>query len=326
MCTQDHKSAFQRVWREIIFFFLLPIAMVFASQVKALSYDYTGHRWSDFDLPIIFYVNEVGTPDCDGEFAAIQEAVQTWNNVTCSYFKLAYGGITPANSGGDQDWLNLINWEKLGPDTIAQNTIWYWISTGEIFESDIQLNTDYSWSSSGESGKMDVQNIATHELGHALCLDDLYDPADSEKTMYGYASPGETKKRTLHSDDTEGICYIYPLDLYLETARTAEENGQTKLVFRPGDYIRYVIKYTMEGNDNAKYRVIFTVRVTGAFSTFLKKVRRRYPGVHKMVIESYVPNDTHQGPATVIFRIKTKEVGTPGVLSVDKKRKKISVE
>jgi len=43
-----------------------------------------------------------------------------------------------------------------------------------------------------------------------LSLGDLYGSGDTEKTMYGYSSPGETKKRTLHQDDIDGICYIYP--------------------------------------------------------------------------------------------------------------------
>jgi len=55
-----------------------------------------------------------------------------------------------------------------------------------------------------------VQNIATHELGHSLCLDDLYGTADSEKTMHGFADTGETKKRTLEAEDIAGIRYIYP--------------------------------------------------------------------------------------------------------------------
>jgi hypothetical protein len=40
-------------------------------------------------------------------------------------------------------------------------------------------------------------------------LDD-YDTTDAEKTMYGSAVLDETKKRSLHSDDIEGIRAIYP--------------------------------------------------------------------------------------------------------------------
>lgn len=68
---------------------------------------------------------------------------------------------------------------------------------------------DFGWSSSGETGKMDFENIATHELGHSVGMDDLYEDKCSEQTMYGYATNGETKKRTLEAGDITGIKELY---------------------------------------------------------------------------------------------------------------------
>ena len=55
---------------------------------------------------------------------------------------------------------------------------------------------------------MDFENIATHELGHAM---GMAHPADSctEETMYRFASSGETKKRTLNAGDIAGIKGLY---------------------------------------------------------------------------------------------------------------------
>ena len=39
-------------------------------------------------------------------------------------------------------------------------------------------------------------------------LNDLYDPADSDKVMYGYIALDQIK-RDLHQDDIDGIIYIY---------------------------------------------------------------------------------------------------------------------
>jgi hypothetical protein len=58
---------------------------------------------------------------------------------------------------------------------------------------------------------MDLQNIATHELGHGVGLGDLDDSDNSEKTMYGYSTWGETKKRTLDLGDITGIKVLYDL-------------------------------------------------------------------------------------------------------------------
>ena len=80
----------------------------------------------------------------------------------------------------------------------------------ELVEWDqIYDDVDFDWSASGEAGKMDFKNIATHELGHSVGLDDLYNSKCSEQTMYGYAINGETKKRSLEAGDITGIQTLY---------------------------------------------------------------------------------------------------------------------
>lgn len=80
----------------------------------------------------------------------------------------------------------------------------------ELIEWDqVYDQTDFDWSPTGEMGKMDFENIATHELGHSVGLDDLYTSGCSEETMYGYATEGETKKRTLEAGDIAGVADLY---------------------------------------------------------------------------------------------------------------------
>ena len=56
----------------------------------------------------------------------------------------------------------------------------------------------------------DLQNIATHEFGHWIGLDDLYDTADKDLTMYGFGAGGELKKRTLGEGDNNGANSVAP--------------------------------------------------------------------------------------------------------------------
>ena len=100
------------------------------------------------------------------------------------------------------------------PNVIAVTIVWGrfsgLISQRVLVEWDqVYDDVDFDWSLSGESGKMDFENIATHELGHSVGLADLYTTTCSEQTMYGYATEGETRKRTLEAGDITGIKKLY---------------------------------------------------------------------------------------------------------------------
>ncbi len=144
-------------------------------------------------------------------YGALQGAANAWNNAGSS-FKFYYAGLTTATTSySSPDNIHVI-WSQNTGDTgtLAVNYFWYYISSGELIDSDIEFNTYYPWSLSGGPNKYDIQSVATHELGHSLNLGDLYGPFHTEKTMYGYTSKGETKQRTLHQDDINGIRFIYP--------------------------------------------------------------------------------------------------------------------
>lgn len=99
------------------------------------------------------------------------------------------------------------------PNTIAVTIVWGIFrgpaSARELVEWDQVYNTYYSWSDTGTAGAMDFDNIATHELGHSVGLDDLYDAGCSNETMYGVGTHGETKKRDLEAGDIAGVSQLY---------------------------------------------------------------------------------------------------------------------
>ena len=157
---------------------------------------------------VSFLINPDSGPA--GASAAIQAGMTTWSTVPGANFHLTSAGAT-SRTGDTRDDHNVCSFGDLGADgTIAQSSFWFNPNTGVLGESDIVFNTHYLWSASGAPGRYDVQNVATHELGHSLSLDDLSGPSHSEKTMYGYTAPGETKKRSLEADDIAGICHLYP--------------------------------------------------------------------------------------------------------------------
>jgi len=96
---------------------------------------------------------------------------------------------------------------------IAITIVWGYFSgprgLREIIEFDIMFDTDFTWGDAAELGDavMDLQNIATHELGHGAGLDDLY--YCELETMYGYSRYGEIMKRDLYTGDIAGIQKLY---------------------------------------------------------------------------------------------------------------------
>ncbi len=81
----------------------------------------------------------------------------------------------------------------------------------ELVEWDMVFNDAFTWSkdATGSTTEMDFENIATHELGHAVGLGDLYNPKCSTQTMYGYSWNGDTQKRDLELGDIAGIQALY---------------------------------------------------------------------------------------------------------------------
>ena len=166
-------------------------------------------KWRNPDAT--YFINDSGGPS--GTITAIQQGMQTWTDVATSEFVFDYGGPTSSTAHGENDGSNIVTFGTLSEGTLAENRFWYKTGPppqeGVLLDSDVRFNTYYSWSTTGASGTFDVQNAGTHEHGHTLCLADLYSGVDSEKTMYGYVSAGETKKQTLELDDIDGITYLY---------------------------------------------------------------------------------------------------------------------
>jgi len=69
--------------------------------------------------------------------------------------------------------------------------------------------TSLGGDAAGGESVMDLQNIATHQLGHFFNLADIYDSTKSYLTMYGYSYEGDTAKRTLEAGDIAGIIKVF---------------------------------------------------------------------------------------------------------------------
>ena len=153
--------------------------------------------------------NKPGYLDDNFIYNAISASSETWDDATgTELFDTPISTTNPVIIG---DGKSTVGWGDLQPGVIAVTQLLYNPATKEIVEFDTILNTYYPWgNASATTNKvMDLQNIATHELGHACGLDDLRPPKDGELTMYAYSDYNEIKKRTLGIGDILGIQELY---------------------------------------------------------------------------------------------------------------------
>ena len=196
---------------------------IFAFETMKSTDDYDA-KWFRNSLPVPYYINSAGSADISGnaDIQALVNSFNTWENVSCSYFTASYAGTTSESQTGSSQ-MNLMVWHEYnwpseyGDTAIGVTTPWIQPGSGEILHADIAYNgVNYTWttqpsgSPSGYSNVMDVANIATHEIGHFLGLDHPGDIAGA--TMYYSTVGNATSSRTLHQDDINGICYLYPND------------------------------------------------------------------------------------------------------------------
>ena len=82
-------------------------------------------------------------------------------------------------------------------------------TTGQIIDADVLFNgSDFKFTTSSESFSFDVQDVATHELGHLLGLDHS---GCAGSTMYPYVDPSVILHRSLSADEVRGIESAYPV-------------------------------------------------------------------------------------------------------------------
>ncbi len=175
-----------------------------------------GAKWKTVEPYVVNPENTAGL-DMNFVFSNFESDIAKWENAAVTNI-VGYGYTTADVLEADAvspDNLNEIYFGSIAePGAIAITIVWGIFGgppkSRELVEWDqVYDQVDFQWSANGDANKMDFESIATHELGHTMGLDDLYTDGCSEQTMYGYASEGETNKRTLESGDIAGVRTLY---------------------------------------------------------------------------------------------------------------------
>ncbi len=164
--------------------------------------------WAPFGdqyLPAVMYAHGNLNDEC-GDYYAFVQGARAWNVVSCSDFRFAYGGIRNRTVPSNDD-LQVVKWDTCDPGVLG---VTYLVTNGPNRECDMIMCTGWDWNCGpGPTGwsEIDIQSVVCHELGHVLGLGHS---SYTAATMYAYMNYGDDSKRTLHFDDIDGLCYLYP--------------------------------------------------------------------------------------------------------------------
>ncbi len=202
--------------------------------------------WSKRKLVYVVDAAGSARTPAETEFSAITSAWSTWQVLSddCSDFTFS-GGPRQANltvGKGTQDSNALVFresvcpaddpchdtrtcantlhcWDHDGDGVIALTTVTYSIKTGIIYDADIEYNagsflfTTVASPPCAKGSEMptcaayDVQNTTTHEIGHVVGFDHVY---NVNSTMAPTADVGDTQKRIIDVGTQDGFCSTYP--------------------------------------------------------------------------------------------------------------------
>ncbi|MCP3917276.1 MAG: matrixin family metalloprotease [bacterium] len=174
--------------------------------------------WDD-STGIEIVVNSDGSDDLPGgsHETALRNSIAAWNDVT--QVDASFDEEKAAGQQSRNDWqsdsLHLMLFDETnssgffpgGSGVVAVTPIEFFLS-GRIIDADVLFNgMDFQFTTSAEAGRYDVQDVATHELGHFLGLDHS---GWAGATMYPYVDPLVVLHRSLSLDDVHGLRHAYP--------------------------------------------------------------------------------------------------------------------
>jgi hypothetical protein len=158
---------------------------------------------------IVYLLNPTNADvSSDAAERAVQTAAGAWSTQSHANFRFTYGGrVTDTTTGFDGK--NVVLFRNATSGSALATTYW-WYSGSNIADADIVVwdgAFTFFTGASGCSNGAYIEDVLTHEFGHALGLDHSTDPA---ATMYPTYSLCSQEMRSLGTDDIAGVEALYP--------------------------------------------------------------------------------------------------------------------
>jgi hypothetical protein len=139
---------------------------------------------------------------------SVRAGADAWHLQSDANFRFSFGGQSTQTTSA-HDNVNLVLFRNASNGSAIATTYW-WSSGSRILDADIIFWDEafrFFSGTNGCSGGFYIEDIATHEFGHALGLGHS---ASTSATMYFSTSSCNTHNRTLDPDDIAGVRALYP--------------------------------------------------------------------------------------------------------------------
>ena len=231
------------VFRKLTPAWLLVIAAATTAAVVAhvrLVYSVNGNVlfWSN-PTSISIVINDAGSDDVTdlSDDIALRNSIDAWNRVTGTTSTLVEN-TSPAQQART-DWassdLHTMWFDETDSSgyfpgfsgTVAVTPISFF-TNGQIIDADVLFNgDDHLFTTTQQGGRFDIQDVATHELGHLLGLDHC---SHAGATMFPYVDPSVILHRSLSADDVRGLRHMYPAGSYATISGTIQRLSDSSIV------------------------------------------------------------------------------------------------
>jgi hypothetical protein len=184
---------------------VVALGTIFSNPVRA--YTVLGYTWAQSSMA--YYINPT---NMDVPTAAIEPAIRAgadaWPLQSGASFAFAFAGLS-AQTTNTNDGINLVVFRNASSGS-ALATTYSWFSGSRLVDADIvfwDAGFQFFTGSSGCVGGFYIEDVATHEFGHALGLGHS---SVATATMYPSISTCSQQNRLLDADDIAGVRSLYP--------------------------------------------------------------------------------------------------------------------
>jgi hypothetical protein len=188
-------------------FIAAAVALATGLSSRAQAYTLLGYIWQQGSMT--YYLNPT---NMDLATSAIEPAIRAgadaWRLQSGASFSFLFAGFS-AQETNTNDGINLVMFRNASSGS-ALATTYTWYSGTRLLDADIvfwDAGFQFYTGTTGCSGGFYIEDVATHEFGHALGLGHS---AVGSATMYPSISTCSQGSRLLDADDIAAVLSLYP--------------------------------------------------------------------------------------------------------------------